>query len=71
MDRDSADLTGAASKFTEYRCRKCGRLLFRAELIAGSAIETVCPRCKVENQFHVIEVRLSSHKYTAKVIVNA
>lgn len=34
-----------ARKLIEYRCRSCGRLLFRARLGPGSCIESRCPRC--------------------------
>ena len=35
----------------DYRCRHCGRLLFRAYLPAGTKIETVCwhGSCKTHN----------------------
>jgi len=32
-------------KAHDYRCNKCGRLIFRANLQTGSKVESRCPRC--------------------------
>lgn len=29
----------------DFRCRQCGRLLFRAIMVRGAIVEVRCPRC--------------------------
>ena len=37
----------------DLRCSRCGRLLARVDLRAGSCIEVVCERCKAPNTLRV------------------
>ncbi len=43
----------------EWRCAKCGRLLFKAILQPGTQIETKCKHC---NTFCVVSVALPEGK---------
>jgi len=37
-------------KLIEFRCEKCGKLLFKASLATGSRVEVICTRCKEMNR---------------------
>lgn len=33
-------------RFTDYRCARCGRLVFRAYLLSGACVQVRCKNCR-------------------------
>jgi len=43
---DNDDERISSEDYKEYRCIRCQKLLFRAYLVARTAVQVKCPRCK-------------------------